>query len=347
VASLKSPVIVEKSDFISFIKSVQENFEVFLPYETEFDGKDNLSFQKFSGDTDFILNKYRTLDPLKTLFYLTTESVLPPLAESKKRIIAGVKNCDLIALRLYDKALLEDEFVEPNYKIWRDNSYIISSDCDAVLKSCHCNLLDSKPFPEMEEGKNLFDLNFIEIDSKYVITVGSEKGEELLELLRKNCNVKNALEEIQEKVKSQRENVIQKLAEMNADFSVDRDYKIVSENQDEATWSNFCEECVECAGCTNICPTCYCIIVNDESADDNFKRIRTWDSCQLSGYAEVAGGASPRPKLWERFRNRYQCKFDFMEKNFDQLGCTGCGRCIEVCPAGIDKREVIQSLQEV
>jgi len=68
---------------------------------------------------------------------------------------------------------------------------------------------------------------------------------------------------------------------------------------------------------------------------------------QLVGYAEVAGGGTPREHRWETFRNRYQCKYNFMKFNFDKLGCTGCGRCISACPAEIDLREVIQSLQEV
>ncbi|MEA2103966.1 MAG: 4Fe-4S dicluster domain-containing protein [Candidatus Cloacimonadota bacterium] len=345
MASSKIPLLVERFDFIKLIQNVQENFDVFLPYQTEYDGKDNLSYKKYSGDNDFVLNKYRTIDPLKTLFYLTSESVLPPSAESRKRIVLGVKNCDLLALRIYDKALLEDNFVEPNYKIWRENTYIISSDCDDALQSCHCNLMEYTPYPQKDDG--LFDLNLSQIDDKYIVTLGSKKGEKLLDLLYEHCNVKDAPEDILEKLTVQRDKVNKKLSEINKDFSAKRDYSKISKNQDVKVWSELSKECVECGGCTNICPSCYCIIVNDESVGADFKRIRTWDSCQLTGYAEVAGGGSPRERVWERFRNRYQCKFDFMKKNFSQYGCTGCGRCIAVCPAEIDQREVIKKLQEV
>lgn len=345
MASSKIPQLVEKSDLIKLIQNVQENFDVFLPYQTEYDGEDNLSYKKYSGDNDFVLNKYRTVDPLKTLFYLTSESVLPPTAESGKRIIFGPKNCDLFSLKIYDKALLEDNFVEPNFKIWRDNTYIISSDCDSFLSTCHCNIMEHTPYPKKDE--ELFDLNLSQVDDKFVITIGSEKGEELLKLFQEHCDLRNASDQILEEVESQHQKADNAMAKINEEFLGERDYSKISKNQDSGFWSEISKECVGCAGCTNICPSCYCIIVNDESIGSDFKRIRTWDSCQLTGYAEVAGGGTPRPKVWERFRNRYQCKFDFMESNFSQYGCAGCGRCIEVCPAEIDKREVIKKLQEV
>jgi len=85
--------------------------------------------------------------------------------------------------------------------------------------------------------------------------------------------------------------------------------------------------------------------LNDESVEKEFVKVRSYDSCQLNGYAKVAGGTSPRPKVFQRFRNRYLCKFDYMKSNFGLLGCTGCGRCTETCTAKIDFREVIHGVQ--
>ena len=72
--------------------------------------------------------------------------------------------------------------------------------------------------------------------------------------------------------------------------------------------------------------------------------MRSYDSCQLNGYARVAGGASPREDITKRFRNRYLCKLCYMQTNFNTLGCVGCGRCIDACPAGIDYNRVVKSL---
>ncbi|MCK4358432.1 MAG: 4Fe-4S dicluster domain-containing protein [Candidatus Cloacimonetes bacterium] len=340
-------MIISKSDLLHFFENVKTDFDIFIPYASELD-EDNLSYKKFSDNKEFIINKYRTIDPIKTLFYLPIESVLPASAKKMKRIIVGVKNCDLLALEVLDSALLEDNFVEPNYKIWRDNTYIISSDCTDALSSCHCVLLDYPPYPEKsEDGTCIYDLNLSPVNDNFLITIGSKKGDELLELIKKYCSVRDASYEEKNKIEAQHAEIRKKLSDINSDYSPDRKYDVISDNKDEATWKELSAECVECGGCTNICPTCYCIILNDESENGNFKKIRTWDSCQLSGYARVAGGDSPRPKLWERFRHRYQTKFIRINNSFSKLGCTGCGRCISTCPAGIDLREVIQSLQEV
>ncbi|MBC8526562.1 MAG: 4Fe-4S dicluster domain-containing protein [Candidatus Cloacimonetes bacterium] len=340
-------MIVSNADLLKFFENVKNDFDIFVPYASELD-EDNLSYKKFPDDKNFIINKYRTIDPIKTLFYLPSESVLPPSARAKKRIIVGVKNCDLQALKVLDSALLEDDFEEPNYKIWRENSYIISSDCTDILPTCHCNLLDINPYPIKDSDEDaIFDLNLSPVEDKFLITIGTKKGEELIKLFENYYSTSKASAKDKDKIESQHAEVRKKLTDNNSDYSSNRKYEVISKTQDEKYWKELCEECVECGGCTNICPTCYCIILNDESENNKFKKVRTWDSCQLNGYARVAGGASPREKLWERFRNRYQCKFVIMNQNFSKLGCTGCGRCISVCPAGIDLREVIQNLQEV
>jgi ferredoxin len=111
-------------------------------------------------------------------------------------------------------------------------------------------------------------------------------------------------------------------------------------------WKDTAKTCVGCGACTNICPTCYCLILNDESESEEFYKVRSYDSCQWHGYARVAAGASPRPFIHERFRNRYLCKFLFMKSNFGRLGCTGCGRCTDACPGEIEFRAVVQSMTE-
>lgn len=342
-------MIVSHDDLKNFFREVAQDFDIFLPYELELElGGDNLSYRKFSDDINFVLDKYRAIEPVKTLFYFPIEEVVPAPSGERKRIVAGVKNCDLLGLDVLDSALLEGDFEEPAYKKWRENTYIISTDCTDALPTCHCVLLGNNPFPENgEKGRALFDLNITPLEEGFFITVGSEKGEELLRMIKKHVHLLEATTVDRDKIEAIHAEMLKKLRDINNDYSMDRKYDVISDNRDKETWQEFCKDCIECGGCTNICPTCYCIILNDESQGDEFRKVRTWDSCQLSGYARVAGGASPRPELWERFRNRYQCKFNFMMSNFNKLGCTGCGRCISTCPAEIDLREVIQSLQEV
>ena len=145
------------------------------------------------------------------------------------------------------------------------------------------------------------------------------------------------------KIKKQREELSELLFTQNMGYDRPEEYNNLRLAKSER-WSEKSHECIGCGACTNICPTCYCLILNDESTEQEFVKVRSYDSCQLHGYARVAGGASPRPKMTERFRNRYLCKFCYMQSNFQSIGCTGCGRCIDACPAGIDFREVVHSI---
>ena len=106
----------------------------------------------------------------------------------KKRVIAGVKACDLKALMLLDKAMLEGGFVDHAYSNWRKNTFIISADCDEICETCHCNLVGGKPFSE--KG---FDINISRVNNHYVLTTGSEQGNSFLELMKKEITVKEDL----------------------------------------------------------------------------------------------------------------------------------------------------------
>lgn len=111
------------------------------------------------------------------------------------------------------------------------------------------------------------------------------------------------------------------------------------------------ERCLSCRACAYVCPTCRCFAVRDEMlGPGEFERIRCWDSCAGENYRRVAGGHRPRAEKGERLRNRFYCKFFYFPGQIglsDTSACTGCGRCIEVCPAGVDITEVLQDLERL
>jgi ferredoxin len=291
-----------------------------------------------SGD-DFVIDSYRTVDPLRTLFYYPRERVLPARMIVEKRLVVGAKACDLQALKVLDKALNNADFIDPLYEQWRKNTTIISVDCNEIAPTCHCNLVGGKPYVEED-----YDLNLTKIDAEfYDLEVASAKGQILLELLQKELKINRSSEEDSRAVRETRRSVEKKLHLQNKDYERGDEYKYLRK-ADLTKWVEEAAHCCGCGGCTNICPTCYCMILNDESAGDTFIKERSADSCQVHGYARVAGGASPRPKMFERFRNRYLCKFDYMVYNFGVLGCTGCGRCSEVCAGKIEFREVVKRI---
>jgi sulfhydrogenase subunit beta (sulfur reductase) len=332
-------VIIKADDFITFLRRIVYekigNYrEIYLPARGPDQQNGHLFFTSIREDAEFELEQYRTVDPVKILFYLFREQVLNKNYNSMNRIIAGVKACDLKAIQLMDKALINNEFTDPSYKHWRDHTTIISTDCDSFASTCHCTLLDGKPYPE--KG---FDINLSPVNDFYFIQVGTEKGRQLIDLMRQHINVQDAASDTEKMVQAKRNNIVKELSDRTREFEEVGDGHSLRKSNIE-NWENNSGQCIGCGACTNICPTCYCLILNDESGPEKFIKTRSYDSCQLNGYAKVAGGGTPRPKMTERFRNRYLCKFSYMKSNFEMSGCTGCGRCIDACPGSLDLREV-------
>ncbi len=336
-------MLIKIEDIHAFLKSsvgeTQGRFkEVLLPNRVRDGDEVTYVLSRAESGEEFSLDGFRAVDPLKVLLYAVREQVFPMTAKPVHRLIAGIKACDLRALKILDKALINEDFVDPAYKNWRDSSTIISADCTEVGPACHCTLVGGNPHPDSG-----FDLNLSRIGDKYEVTAGSEKGRELLDRIRKAHVVQDADDRVHAEVKKNRARMKEKVEELNASLERPQVYAGLRRS-DSGSWIGESRECVGCGACTNICPTCYCLILNEEGGGGEFAKVRSYDSCQWHGYARVAGGASPRPRMHQRFRNRYLCKFLYLPENFDELGCTGCGRCTEACPGEIDFRSAVRNL---
>ncbi|HVY60425.1 MAG TPA: 4Fe-4S dicluster domain-containing protein, partial [Planctomycetota bacterium] len=111
-------------------------------------------------------------------------------------------------------------------------------------------------------------------------------------------------------------------------------------NPEHPRWDAVAARCLGCGGCTLSCPTCFCTTTEDSSdlAGATAERTRRWDSCFTPGFSYVHGGPV-RASLRARYRQWLTHKLSSWHEQFGSSGCTGCGRCITWCPAGIDMRE--------
>ncbi|MDH4197549.1 MAG: 4Fe-4S dicluster domain-containing protein, partial [Candidatus Aminicenantes bacterium] len=273
--------------------------------------------------------------------YSAREQVAPLRAAPPRRLVAGVKACDLRALALLDRALINNDFADPAYSAWRSNVVVLGADCTDLAATCHCSLMGGEPYAEAG-----FDVNVSRAGDEYALAAGTPQGEQFVDLVRKNCRTRAMDDAARALVSGQRAGIRRRLDAQNKDFAPVADYAELRTSS-PAVWKGEARECVGCGACTNICPTCYCLILNDETETGAFVKVRSHDSCQWHGYAREASGASPRPYMSDRFRNRYLCKFIYLNRQFGRLGCTGCGRCTEACPGEIDLRRVLaRALQE-
>ncbi|MCM8766028.1 MAG: 4Fe-4S dicluster domain-containing protein [Candidatus Omnitrophica bacterium] len=335
----------------SFLSLLEKDYQIYLPQITGEKGipcefgkglpKADFKLAKYvsSKISELTFNPYRTIEPLKT-FYTFPKEKLTSVDREERVAIIGIKNCDLFSLKIQDYVFLKGVVSDPFYKKRRENTLIISGDCSAFKEVCFCLGMEINPFPE--EG---FDLNLSFLDDGFLIESGSQKGEEIIEKGRDIFPLASA-EKISLREKK-REEIVRKLSEhinLHNLPPLKTLQKIVKEGFDSPIWQEEALRCVECGGCNFSCDTCHCFLLSEDRFGSAHEQVRLWDACLYANFAKVAGGANPLRYRYQRLRNRYLKKFDFFPENVGLVACCGCGRCIEVCPAKIDIRNVLRKL---
>jgi ferredoxin len=106
---------------------------------------------------------------------------------------------------------------------------------------------------------------------------------------------------------------------------------------DDPLWKLIALRCHGCGACAFVCPACHCFdIVDEPEGVDRGTRRRSWDACQPALFTLHGSGHNPRKDQTARFRQRIMHKFNIYPARFGEVLCTGCGRCVRVCTAGMD-----------
>ena len=321
---------INKENFEKWFRKLSDYYDIFYPRESP-NGrvwtKREAGGVKVSGIID--IRGHRTALPIKYFFYPPQEN----LTEKKRRpaIVFGARGCDVRGLQLLKKIYLDD----PEDTYFRKDILIFSSDCTSAHPNCFCTVLGDKPW-----GESGFDLNFSGVGEGFVVESGSERGKKIIEENaawfrdvsgRQEQERSSARAGIEEQVKKQNKNVLVDLNKLKD-----------KAEKDTAVFESRGKTCVSCSACTTICPACFCFFLSE--GEEN--KIRYADSCQLPGFARVAGGANPRKEITSRFKHRFLCKFSYRPEMNGMKGCTGCGRCIDGCQGKINFRDVLIEVME-
>jgi sulfhydrogenase subunit beta (sulfur reductase) len=273
----------------------------------------------------------RTDQSMKPFLFPAVEPLFPePKNDGLPTLLLGVRACDLAAIQVLDRALA-GEGPHSSYVKRRSLVLVIGADCTQPHKTCFCTEVGGSPFPI--DG---FDLNMSKIWDGYVIEVGSDAGRSLLEGFDRS--VKPLVREEEETQQRMRAETERKVRKLNEAFGILDPSSATLRN--EAVWAAHASACLSCGACNWSCPTCHSFDVRVESSGPARLR-RVWDACLLPGFDRMADGRTSRPFRIDRLRHRISCKFQYQSAGPGRTGCTGCGRCVSACPAGIDMRQAL------
>jgi sulfhydrogenase subunit beta (sulfur reductase) len=247
----------------------------------------------------------------------------------------GVRACELAAIQIQDRVFIRPDYSDGSYRGRRNKVFMLAVNCVRPAGTCFCTTMGTGP-----EATTGFDLCLTELDDSFLVKIGSALGRDILQGIP--CEPASAF-----RLGAAQRALRDAAAKATCEIEPDTCAEDIMASLDSPHWAEVAKRCLSCASCTLACPTCFCWDVLDHSdlTGTETRRERVWDSCFNPSFSFQAGG-NTRPSIQSRYRQWLSHKFGSWKEQHGVLGCVGCGRCITWCPAGIDTRVEVATLQK-
>lgn len=333
---------IGREEMLDFVRALLADYRVIAPVEAE---PGFYRFEEIEDEREVILDYGTTILPPKkaffpqrqVLFKFTTDSEdgrpsFEPVIEQTPQVILGVHPCDLAGIGMLDW-VFERDHADEHYLAPRRATLLVGVDCQPD-EHCFCTGVGT------DAPKNGYDLFLTPVDGGYLVDMGSEEGRKLIETYDRGATP----EDLASAGKFRRK----KREELSRHFTPDvlTLPLIFQYAMSSPIWELVAEKCLNCGTCNLVCPTCFCFDVEDclDPDGQGGVRQRVWDSCHLSGFAQIAGGHNFRPDRSQRLRHRLYKKYQYLMTLYGTAFCTGCGRCGRSCPVDINIVDTVNAL---
>lgn len=332
-----------KSELKNLLKHWAGEYRVLAPIlgangDCLFDTFDEDSFTLDYRKTPFLPKS--ALFPQSEVIFAVEKGEYREVLTAKKTLLFGIRSCDMMGL-LQSASFMTRDRCDAYCEAKRDAATTVVMACPGPQnETCFCTTMESGPV-----ARKGFDLQFFDAGEFFIIEAGSGKGEAALSLFPL-ADLDDDL--AGEKVEAFRQRSVGAIARVD---SVPKAMnRLKDRTADEGVWERLGQKCIQCGGCTFVCPTCTCFNVCDHpSAPGQGLRERSWDACLFGGFTREASGHNPRSTQALRLKRRHEHKLlDYHETDIQGglCGCTGCGRCSDFCPVHIGTLEVAGAIAE-
>lgn len=255
------------------------------------------------------------------------------------RAFLGVRACELHAIAIQDRVFTGGTYIDPMYKALRDSTFIVAVNCGQAGDTCFCRSMNTGP--QVGAGFDLAMTELLDADRHvFLVEVGTQAGAAVL------ADVPH--DPADEKDQAAARRIVEQTARnMGRTLKTNRLKEILYASYNHSRWDEVAGRCLTCSNCTTVCPTCFCVTVEDvtDLSGDQAERLQRWDSCFTADFSYIHGG-SVRSSTKSRYRQWMTHKLAAWIDQFGTSGCVGCGRCITWCPVGIDITEEARAMRE-
>ena len=199
--------------------------------------------------------------------------------------LLGVRACELHAIGIQDRVLLEGGHVDGDYAARRTGAFVVAVNCFEPAATCFCASMGTGP--GVGAGHDLVLTEILAGGHRLLAEPGTERGAEVLRELERRPATAADLRAA-EAVGGRRR---------GADGPGGR-HRPGSASCSPAASSTsagttVADRCLSCANCTMVCPTCFCTAVEDTTdlSGREAERARAWDSCFSVEHSHVHGGS--------------------------------------------------------
>jgi sulfhydrogenase subunit beta (sulfur reductase) len=264
-------------------------------------------------------------------------AVTETAAPAQRYAFLAVRSCELHAIAIQDRVLMQGPYVDAHYQARREGAFIIAVNCGQAGGTCFCASMNTGP-----KARDGFDLALTELLGKtheFLVEIGSERGAAMLDTISHSAAGPQHTAQAAGAVANAEGN-------MGRHMRADDVRAVLLANLEHPRWDNVAERCLTCGNCTMVCPTCFCTSTWDENdlTGNVAERKRRWDSCFTMDFSYIHGG-SVRASGSSRYRQWITHKLANWIDQFGTSGCVGCGRCITWCPVGIDITEEVRAIR--